>query len=296
MDRRIIEGIEACRPDSDDLQAADLSDVAHRVADDPAAQAAYRHVQSWDAAIVGAMEQVSVPGGLAERILDRLQAAEANTTSLSVSVVDLTPTEAEPTASPLPSRRQFSRKQWLTAVSTMAAALLVAVYLGGWLGRGHETSVEAIADGWLQQLGPTWQNMRKVPQGYAIPAAITASPSGWQRIGQVANGRGVAYQLAHPTAGTAKLFVAPLPVKGLPMPMAPPGAPQSTTGGKAVSYWQSGSLLYVLIVDGGERSYRAFVSTVPAPLAVNLPQAPSIACRAMFDRRGRFARSLNLAG
>jgi hypothetical protein len=275
MDRRIIEGIEACRPGSDDLQSADLSDVARRVKDDPAVQADYQYVQTWDAAIAGAMEQVGVPSGLAERILDRLAAAESSTTlPAAVDPAALRTAEADPTALPLPAQSgwlllwsppQFSRRQWLGAASTIAATLLVAVFLANWLGRGHESSLETIADGWVQQLSPTWQNMRKAPQGFDIPPAITASPAGWQRIGQVGSGRGVAYTLVHATAGTAKLFVARLSVGGLPT--APPGVPQSTTGGKAVSYWQNGSLLYVLIVDGGERSYRAFVSTVPTPLA-----------------------------
>ncbi|HEX3728061.1 MAG TPA: hypothetical protein VHV08_17540, partial [Pirellulales bacterium] len=77
MDRRVSEGIEACRPASDDICQADLAHVAAALEHDPAARMQYERVQKWDARVTQAMEHVEVPAGLTERILERLQAAKA---------------------------------------------------------------------------------------------------------------------------------------------------------------------------------------------------------------------------
>src|SRR3954452_18334797 len=74
MERRIVEGIEACRPGSDDLSSPELSDIARRVDADPSVKAAYENVQAWDLVIQNGMENVAVPQQLAERLLARLQA------------------------------------------------------------------------------------------------------------------------------------------------------------------------------------------------------------------------------
>ena len=74
MDRQIIEGIEGCRPLSDDLNAPEFGAVARAVADDAEVRRAYQRVQAWDVAISAAMERVPLPVGLAERIVERLQA------------------------------------------------------------------------------------------------------------------------------------------------------------------------------------------------------------------------------
>jgi hypothetical protein len=97
-----------------------------------------------------------------------------------------------------------------------------------------------------------------------VPGAITAKAIGWQRIGQIGHVRGIAYKLAHAT-GTARLFVVRLSKAGVPG--SPPPAPQSTTGGKSIGYWHTGGLVYVLVVDGNVRNYRAFVSSAGMPLA-----------------------------
>ena len=73
------------------------------------------------------------------------------------------------------------------------------------------------------------------------------------------------YQLQDRAGATGHLFVVRLTRTGLPG--APPASPQSNTAGKAVGYWQSGDKVYVLVVPGDERNYRAFVSSSPVPLA-----------------------------
>ena len=83
MDKRIREGIEACRPGVDDLLDAELAslielaDAARAVGEDPNARLLRERVQKWDVAISASMEQVPLPTDLAQRILERLQAADS---------------------------------------------------------------------------------------------------------------------------------------------------------------------------------------------------------------------------
>ena len=279
MDKRIIEGIEACRPGSDDVLSADLKDVALRLEKDPEAQSAYRRVQKWDAAVAAALEDVSVPAGLAERILDRLGVAHPETSAQvppspleKIVALSLQAANAEPAGRDIELSQEvreaaprWSRRRVLTLGSSLAAVVALAVVVGNFWQPRSTRPVETRAEEWMQQLGTTWQSIPRVPGEFPVPGAVVASPTGWQRVGNVASGRGVAYKLQHGQAGGAVLFVVKLSVAGLPA--APPVSPQSTTGGKAIGYWQSGRFLNVLVVEGDERSYRAFVNSARGPMA-----------------------------
>ena len=160
---------------------------------------------------------------------------------------------------------RWSRRQSLAALfSALAAGLLIAAFLGKWFQPRTDSSLEALAEGWQQELGPTWQDVGRAPRAFAVPSAVIVAPAGWQAIGKKTAVRGIAFQLVNANGGIATLYVVRLTQSGLPT--APPAAPQSTTGNKAISYWQSGGLIYVLVVPN-ERSYRSFVSSSHAPLA-----------------------------
>jgi len=276
IDRRTLEGIEACRPGSEDLQSAELADVARRVHDDPEVGAVYARAQAWDTAVAAAMPRVPVPADLAQRILKALSSGLATsqsvdtesgveTEAIGTALAAGTPTTTDTAVAPAPSPSAWPRRRWLAAGSAVAATVIVGVFLTQYLGRGDETALETLAEGWMADLQPTWQNLANAPSRFEIPRAVTARATGWQRIGKIGGVRGVAYELTHATAGTARLFVVPLARSGLPT--SPPAAPQSTTGGKSIGYWRSGGLVYVLVVNGNARSYRAFVSTARMPVA-----------------------------
>ncbi len=274
MDKRMIEGIEACRPLSDDVHTAELADVARGVQDDPQTRSMYERIQQWDAAVSATMEQVPIPAGLAERILDRLGCGEPVPQTQSApreqaSAVVLPSVEAQQDSASVemaPETPRFSRRQSLGAlVAALAAGLVFAAFLGKWLQPRSDSSLEMLAEGWQQELGPRWQDAHRAPHELAVPSAIIVPPAGWQTIGKkYTSVRGVAYQLVNEKGSVATLFVVRLTQSGLPT--APPAAPQSTTGNKAIGYWQSGGLTYVLVVPN-ERSYRSFVNASQRPLA-----------------------------
>lgn len=255
MDKRILESIESCRPGSQDLESIELADVAARVEQDANVRAVYERVQRADKALRRAMEQVAVPTGLAERILAQLKAAEE-------------PVTVAPRAD-VPERRD--RREWLRAglVATVAASVLAAVFWG-WLQGGSEDSLESLAEAWGQQLeerGETaWQPNAKSPRGFAPPEAITPLPEGWEMAGWQWIDRektAVAYRIADGQGGKALLYVTRL--QDAESPMAPLASPQLRTGGKAIGYWRTGRLTYVLVVP--ERNYRMFVRSAGGPIA-----------------------------
>ncbi len=291
MDKRIIEGIEACRPGSEDLQSPEMSNVARQVQHDPEVAQFYERVQQWDAAISAAMDQVSVPSGLADRILLRLRSADSTpdepeqpailngavvaaaltvdqsslaTSTLSAASVSMGAHDAAGGRAQSTFSR-WSRRQWLAAFSTIAAGILVAAFLSTWLPGRADMPLEEIAETWRQQLGPAWHDAQHAPGDFAVPPAILARPAGWQWIVTHGSGRGVAYELQDRTGAKAVLYVVRLSRPELPT--APPLGPQMTTGGKAVGYWQSAGRVYVLVVPGDDRSYRSFINSSPVPLA-----------------------------
>ncbi|MEX2112099.1 MAG: hypothetical protein WD845_02885 [Pirellulales bacterium] len=266
IDRRTLEAIEACRPGSDDLLSTELADVALLVDGDPAVHAVYARAQRWDTAVSRAMQEVPVPPGLAERLLSRLAAGDA--VAMAVAASDATIDEA--TASALPrqlpwSKARWSRRGWLGMVAATAATVAVAVGLTQYLRSGADAPVETLADAWLAQLDTSWSNMADAPKRFLVPASITAEATGWQRIDPVGSVGGVAYRLQSAHAGTARLFVVRLAKKGLPS--SPPVQPQWTTGGRSIGYWQSGDLVFVLVVDGNADRYREFANVSRMPLA-----------------------------
>ncbi len=273
MEKRLIEGIEACRPLSDDVHWAELSEVARGVQDDPQTRVVYQRIQQWDAAVSATMEQVPVPAGLGDRILERLGRGQPLSQTQSAAgeqsgAMVLPWVEAQPDGASVEMARvapRFSRRQSLGAlVAALAAGLVFAAFLGKWLQPRSDSSIETLADGWQQALGPKWQDVQRAPRALAVPSAIIVPPTGWQAIGTYSSVRGVAYQLVDAKGNIATLYVVRLAQSGLPA--APPTAPQSTTGNKAIGYWQSGGVTYVLVVPN-ERSYRTFVNASQRPLA-----------------------------
>jgi hypothetical protein len=257
MERRIIEGIEACRPGSDDLRQSELSDVARAVDNDPQALARYERVQAWDALIAEEFDQVAVPQGLDARILARLQASNESAHEAAPGIADVS-IESHSRAS------RWRRRRWIAAAASVAAALLITAWMGDWLSPSGGESLEQLTEQLQSQLASSsepWHDVASPQRAFPLPAELNASLAQWHAIGNL---RGVAYRVRN-NIGTATLFV--LRLSATELPSVPPVAPQLTTGGKSVAYWQKGSLVYVLVVEGDQRRYRTFVSTSSTPLA-----------------------------
>jgi hypothetical protein len=279
MEKRTREAIEACRPHSDDLASPDMREVADEIERDPEARMLYARVQQWDSAIAAAMQSGSVPAGLESRLLsalgvDQASAANQHETVASQSGQSRLSLPAEVMIAPAPNdesavssvateQSSWSRRRWLAACASIAASIVLAAFLNGWLRDRSPLPLEDEAVTWVDQLGSDWQDISRAPAGFPVPEALLAAPVSWQWMEQ---GRpGVAYQVETAAGVRATLFV--VKSSRADLPSSPPAMPQSTTGGRAIGYWRAGEQICVLVVPGDARSYRALVNPSAAPLA-----------------------------
>jgi hypothetical protein len=252
-DRRILESLEACRPGAGDVTDPEFAHLAEALAADPELRGLYERLQRTDAVLARCIRDVPVPEGLAERLTLRLAAAR-------------TECEAEDAAAPRPARR-FSRR-WLAvsgALLTAAAAALVVALIdrgGPPLASDPDTIHRDAIDFFNAETPEAGYAISEEspPRGYEFSPELR-KPGGmrWRNVRGFLGRTGVAYDL-RVGGTTATLYVVRCVAPDLPR--APSEAPL-VTGDCAVSAWQSGDCLYVLVVSGGTESYRQFLPRGP---------------------------------
>lgn len=229
--------------------------------------------RAFDERLAAALDDVAVPAGLRERLLDRLRlpdrpclpdrpgepaplAAAPLLPALPQPVAQpVGPAAVEPASVPFSRRLRVGRRWWLAAAAA-AAGLALA---GRWwlLADRADGDVAQLAAAWQQRLTSTWQSTKTLPSGFRVPQSVAVAPRRWQALDRLAGVRGVAWDLSRPGFARAVLFVARMTSAGLPN--SPPAAPQSTTGGQTIAGWQSGGLVYLLVVEGDVKDYRRLI-------------------------------------
>jgi hypothetical protein len=264
--QRIREGIDACRPGSDDLHDPDLAFLADELAQESHSRELYERSQRVDAAIGGAMADALVPEGLAARILAGLVAAQTEPAPCSESQAAEVKTPAE---QPRPASRTFSRRVWIAGVGIAVAASIVLVVAS--LPSGPEVNKDNLADlareffeaEQAEKAGGQAVEAEPPPSRYPLSRSIlVANNLRWRRVTGLLGGSGVAYDVTAAAAGPqvrGTLYVVPLPATLTGLGATPPTTPLATTAGVAIGAWQSKGLLYVLAVRGDAKQYRLFV-------------------------------------
>jgi hypothetical protein len=105
--------------------------------------------------------------------------------------------------------------------------------------------------------------MAEAPRDFAVHGSVRVAPTRWQWIGDFTTTPVAAYELKQAKA-RALVFVTRMAPDGLPV--GPPLKPQRDTGGRAVAWWQSGTFVYVLVVED-VNDYHKFVQPSTPPLA-----------------------------
>lgn len=276
MDKRTIELIECCRPGSDDARTVETGELVERMRIDPEARALYERVQQWDAAVSEIMQEIEPAADFQSRLLATLSlpasvaAPPAAGDSAGLPALDeaLRVTAANGSVtwagSTEATTARWSRRQWIGTLSTVAAGLALALVLNSVLRSPQDTPLDEMAGEWQTALTDEWRDMEQAPRGFAVPAGFVGRASSWQWIGKALQGRGVAYQLRDAQGAAATLYV--VQMDRPEEPSAPPNRPQSTTGGRAVGYWQHAGKVFVLVTSS-EASYRRLVQPATAPLA-----------------------------
>jgi hypothetical protein len=200
---------------------------------------------SVDACLTRAFRDVSVPEGLAERLLAGLAVKQ-------------------------PRRR----RRWLAAVGgvlTAAAGIMLAVWL-------NTPAEQPLSDSIICQnairlfVEPSDHpahllTKQAAPSGFPFSQHVfCVSQASWRRVDEFVGGRGVAYDLPGPGTVRATLYVvARGNIAGLDT--RPTWDRPLQTEGCSAAAWQEGQLLYVLVVQGDRSAYQGYLSLPRSPVA-----------------------------
>lgn len=263
-DPRVWEAMEACRPGHDDVSDLGLAFLADHLGSDPALSREFRRLKRLDQTVADAFQDVPVPEGLADRILTCLAAdAEARGEQAEAT--------GDTRVRPASESPKFSRRWLFAGAGSIAAAVAVLWLVGIQAGRSSllegsnadQTAIEfyqvdTAADGKLAGVTPP-------PGNYPFAADVQQMPgTRWRWVRNFLGHSAVAYDLTAPTGERGTLYV----VLGTATDVADrPSRQPFVTQGCAASVWQADGCLYVLVVEGGERSYGRFLTTPREPLA-----------------------------
>jgi hypothetical protein len=251
LDAMTREGIDACRPESADHQLPELAEVFDRVQNQPAAARQFDRVQRIDAVLRTMIQGVTIPEGLADRLLERVQA----------ECPELPAAKRAATA----GRR---RNAWWQI--GLAAGLLIAASAAlawKWL-PAPPANVVTLAEAWSQDLGDAWRPMATAPKALVIPVRLAVAPRGWQPTSNLLGYKAAAYDFSRP-GRRAVLFVVQVAPEG-ELPANPPDSPQYSAGGRLLAAWVTGNRMCLLIVEGDDRDYRDLIRPRMGPIAEDL--------------------------
>ena len=234
------EQIDAVRPDSDDLSLPGLAALAQAADTDRAVADELDRSQRFDRTVASALHDVPVPQDLLDRLLAKAAAA-----------APVPAVAAEPASLSQPHFR-VTRRAVLALVSLAAAALLAAGIGMYWPRPGRDVSQAELSEAAL-----AWYDQIPVAEGWTavadqarfraqIPASVVRTPSRWRQL-QTEHGPAVVYDLAAPGRPRALLFAVRTPDEFAVAPV--PFSVVTATRGKAIGAWQSGNMLYVLVID-----------------------------------------------
>lgn len=270
-DPRVLEALEACRPGSDDLADPSLAFLAAELAAHPELEDVYRRLQRLDGKLALAYRDVPVPERLDERILARLEAARTESPS---SEEGIAPAPAPPVESPAPAAvgRMSRRTVWAAVggIGVVAAAVLLMVTLNG--AETVELTHDRAAAEAMQRFSAEvpeedWRSTKVDSPPARYPFSREVLPVAnmrWAPIRGFLGRNGVVYEMVAPN-GTRVAVLYVVAGGSAKLPSTPARDPMSTAG-RSASAWQSGGLLYVLVVNGSPQQYRQFLNLRQGPV------------------------------
>lgn len=272
--QRLRQRMDACRLGSDDLALPEMAELATALASDAALAEEWESRQRSERLIAAAMQDLSVPPGLADRIL---VAAGRERSGATEGVEQAVAAVAEPSADvELPAKRRLAitRRQW-SWIGGVALVLLAAVAVRQvWLippTQVTEEQLVASAQSWFsaaleQRSGESEAGTAPLP----FPHSSVALPlRRWQKLPTKEEPSLIAFDLTGlQMEGSVFLFAAKTnkqyDVKSTPYTELP------ATGGLEIGAWQRGGILYVLVVD--QKSNQRLESVLVLPKLAASPR------------------------
>ena len=275
--RQFLEQVEACRPGSDDLRADDFAAAAELVDCDSASHDYYWRVQQSDSRMAIAFHDVTVPEGLADRLLAAVDAA-APIAAAPIAAGPIAEVPAAATSSETAVELREHGNLRRSVVRLAIAASLLAVVGGGLALVSSFTpysNQQCLAD--ARQAGAKlqpdrWNNPRVAPESHQPKTRLFGTVKGWQPTSLLGDDQAVAYRFAN----GATLIVGRPSKTVAGLPSAPPAMPQQRaqqSAGTHIGMWTSGGLVHVLMVTGPIEDYRRMTGTTRPVVAQARPQS-----------------------
>jgi len=272
---KLYQAIDACQP-TDDLHASELGGLGDQLVQDASLQTTRDRSVTFDQSLGKTFRDVSPPADLEARLLAAVLGASADNPTVNPEPQVSLPEREQPTVDPQKSRRALL---YVLGAGVAAAALLVV----GWAFTpqtitGEQLVAQTLDQQWVslpEDSAEAWRSDAPPESHPADTTNLRARPRAWQTIDTDLDSHAVVYDLrTHRTEPTAYLFALQCGSLVETMNAAPPLKPQNNrTGRFAVSTWRVKDVVYVLVVDGGEKRYKNIVippqiSSTPSPAAV----------------------------
>ncbi len=257
--KRLLEMIDACQPDSDDLSQSELSELSDALSRDPQLQHVFEQSQELDLSLRSSFQAVTPPAGLVDRLL---AAVEDDAIGNEVVDTQLDSDEHRVELPERPSRRALTI--WAGVASLSAVVVVAAMWLqtpstewtlteptiaarvGQWNNALEEDNWQPVSDGAVAEF-PTWAHLK----------LSRHDRWQWTKVGEI-----VCYDLAT-GEGEARLFVMK-PLPGMALPKTPPVGYLSPEGWH-VGGWQANGRVYFLAVRADRNSKRLYSQIIAPP-------------------------------
>lgn len=253
-----LEALEALRSVGDAEDDPLLASTAEALQSNPELKQRYERLRRWDARVAQVIQDVPAPPGLAEQILQRLEAART-----------ASPTDCSSGRGPV--RRK--RLAWAAAASLIAAAAVLAVVvLMDRLPRIEPGTLESIArERFLADRGGDLQGHfvsdQAPPKELPYSSDLVADRSiRWRHAPDFRGAEAVAYDI--PLGGGRRATLYAVQCRSPDLPVRPPSALGPQTRNLAIAAWRTpdGDVTYVVVVEGGEPFYRELLKSASRQL------------------------------
>jgi hypothetical protein len=276
LDEQTWQALESCPLGDCDMADPAMAHLTSQMAANPELGKVLDRIEHLDGKIAAAFQDVSIPSGLIQRLLDRLSQPQ-----LEIMASDQSnPKPDRPTiiddpyksaSSPPHGKRKVARCRLLVAGGLFSTAMALFIVL--WLNFHNVESYteQTVIDEAIRFFeadttgGQTSLSEKSPPKAYPFSRAVIFSQGiCWREIRDFLGRAGTAYDLPERNGRRATLYVIKQSALGLGNePLYRP----FTTAGLSASAWHEAGLLYVLVVQGEPNTYQNYLNLPRGPVA-----------------------------
>jgi hypothetical protein len=265
-DRELNEAMDACRPQSNDLQLPELQPLAEALERDSQLRHNFQQRQLLDQRLAEGLQRVALPASRRARLLAAARAGASG----EPAIPEVVPA---PTRSKKLTHAQ-RRRRFLTVAAiglTALSLLLLATLAYHWSNPWRAVGPQQLARWTMQDWAPQprgWKPMNELTraQRQSISRNLRVHPARWQPLVTHLDEQALIFDLPGNRKAT-RLYVLDAGRRARRLPTGPPQQPQTSYEGQLFAAWQESNHVYVLAVAGSTQHYRDVVHTPGHSLA-----------------------------